>query len=231
MASTFRSNAMSAQGSAVYVAKVVAAGGADDITITGITSASPAVITGANDLLSGDVGKFSGVVGMTQINEQESATSGATATTFEAHNIDASDYTAYGSAGVFTPYEMLKACEARDFNIAGGQKAEIAVTTLCSTAVETRLGLPDYGEATMNVNFVPGDPAQVELEAANTDGLARWFKVVLPNGCAVLSFQAFVRQISLSIGVNQALQGTIGLRITGPVDQLDVIPPPTALAA
>jgi len=34
-----------------------------------------------------------------------------------------------------------------------------------------------------------------------------------------------VRQIGFSAGVNQAIQGTINLRITGPIDFIDVVPP------
>jgi hypothetical protein len=218
---------MSSQGTAVYVAKPVAAGGATDITVTAITKTNPAVVAAAgNNLLSGMVGKFSGATGMTQINGLEGIVSDPSSTDFDAFNIDATGFTTYTSGGKFTPYEMLKACEIRDMQLPGGQSPEIAVSTICSTAAEYRIGLIDYGEATMNVNFVPGDPAQWELLDASQDGTSRWFTIVFPEGRGAAVFQAFVRQFGWNFGVNAAYQGTIGLRLTGPIQYVDIVPPP-----
>lgn len=227
MATVFRSNAMSSQGTAVYVGQLT---GGVAKPITALTKANPAVVTSvAHGMLSGDVGKFASVGGMIQLNGTDGIVSEPVTDTFELFGVDSTAFTTYTTGGTFTPYPMLKACEARDFSIAGGQAAEIDVTTMCSTAVETRIGLQDYGEATMNVNFVPGDPALLELQAAAADAQARWFKVVLPQGSGVMVFQAFVRQISMSFGVNQAIQGSVGLRLSGPIEFIDVVPPDEVL--
>lgn len=225
----FRSNAMSSQGTAVYIGKST---GGVPVTVSGLTKANPAVVTAtAHGLLSGDVGRFAAVGGMVEVNGLEGVVSEPTTDSFEAFGLDSSAFTTYTTGGTFTPFPMLKACEIRDFSITGGQAAEIDVTTMCSTAIETRIGLQDYGEATMNINFVPGDPALVELQAAAADAQARWFKVVMPQGVGTLVFTAFVRQISISFGVNQAIQGSVSLRLSGPIEQVDIVPPAEQLLA
>lgn len=228
MAATFRSNAISSQGSALYIGQTT---GGVPVTVTGISKANPAVVTAANDLLSGDVGVFAAVTGMVEINGQESIVSEPSLSDFSAFNIDSSGFTTYTSGGTFTPFPMLKACEIRDFSITGGQSAEIDVTTMCSTAKEYLIGLQDFGEATANVNFVPGDPAFEEIMAAHADGQARWFKLVLPAGRGVLVFQAFVRQVNVSFGVDQAIQGSVSLRLSGPIEFVDIVPPADVIAA
>jgi len=228
----FTSNALSSIGAAVYIG-VSEAGEptGTPLTITGITAANPGVVTStAHGLLEGDVGEIAAVVGMTELNGTSQVVDNPDANTFEI--VDTTGFTAYTSGGTFTPFHMIKMCELRNFALTGGQAAEIDVTTLCSTAIERRLGLKDTGEASLSVNFVPGDPAQIELMAAQDDGVARWFKVVFPNGAGTAVFQALVRQFSWTVGVNEAIQGTVSLRLTGDITYVGVTPlPEPALAA
>lgn len=228
MPSTFRSEAMSSQGTAVYISQLT---GGVPVTVSGITQASPGVVTAtAHGMLSGDVGVFAAVGGMIELNGEAGIVSEPASGSFEIYNTDTTSFTTYTTGGTFTPYPMLQACEIKDLAINGGQAAEIDVTTMCSTAKEYRMGLQDAGEATMNINFVPWDPALAELMAAKADGQPRWFKVVLPQAAGVLVFQAYVRQVSLSFGVDQAIQGSVGLRLTGDVEMIDIVEP-VALAA
>jgi tail tube protein/ubiquitin-activating enzyme E1-like protein len=236
MTTTFRSDALTSIGTAIYIGASV--GGlptGSPKTITGITAADPGVVTSnAHGLLEGDVGTFAAIVGMTQLNGTEGIVGSPDTNTFEIAGVDTTDFTAYTSGGTFTPFHMIKMCELRNFAQTGGQAAEIDVTTLCSTAIERRIGLQDYGEATLSINYVPGEAALIELKAAAADGQARWFKIVFPGGADTMVFQAFVRQISFTVGVNEAIQGTISLRLTGPITDVGVepLPEPTlAMAA
>lgn len=215
----FRSRAMNSQGSAVYIQDDDATTSA--ITITGITAANPGVVTStAHGRLEGDVGTFAAIGGMTQLNGTTGIVANPTANTFEIGNT--TGFTAYTSGGTFTPVGWLQACEIRNFSLTGGQSPEIDISTVCSVSSEYLLGLGDPGEASMDVNFVPGDPAIAEFMEANLDGQPRWFKIVMPGGTGSIVFQASVRQISWAFGVNQAWQGTISLRITGLVSFVGV---------
>lgn len=102
--------------------------------ITNITQASPPVVTrNAHGMNNDDRVVIAGVVGMTQINEQEFRVRGATANTFELFlpnpNLVAANsigYTAYGSGGIInriysitSPYaaadlELLRGYQIRD---------------------------------------------------------------------------------------------------------------------
>ncbi len=69
-------------------------------TITGVTEASPAVVTSAGHGYSnGDSIKINSVGGMVEINNREFTVSNATTNTFELSGIDSSSFTAYTSGG------------------------------------------------------------------------------------------------------------------------------------
>ncbi len=70
-------------------------------TITGITAAASAVVTAANDFSASDIVRFSGVVGMTEINGLTGTVSSPSGTQFTV-NINSSAFTAYSSGGVAT---------------------------------------------------------------------------------------------------------------------------------
>jgi len=72
-----------------------------DVTITGITQANPGVVTTSapHGYSNGDSVIITGVVGMTEVNNQEFVVANQTATTFELFGVDTSAYTAYSSAG------------------------------------------------------------------------------------------------------------------------------------
>jgi hypothetical protein len=78
--------------------------------ITGITQANPAVVTydGADTYANGDSVYISGVVGMTQVNNQEFiiANVDTGANTFELSGVNSTGYTAYSSGG--TVEEILE---------------------------------------------------------------------------------------------------------------------------
>ncbi len=68
--------------------------------ITGITAADPAVVTStAHGLADGDIVRISGVVGMTEINQLESAVEVVNANSFQLIGIAAGAFTAYSSGG------------------------------------------------------------------------------------------------------------------------------------
>ena len=72
-------------------------------TITGVTQANPAVVTAtAHTFANGDTVTITGVVGMTQLNNNSYTVANATANTFELNATNSTGFTAYASGGAVT---------------------------------------------------------------------------------------------------------------------------------
>ena len=90
-------------------------------TITGITAASPAVVTvTGHPFTNGDEVFINSVVGMIEVNARYFTVANITANTFELSGTDSSAYTAYGSAGtaarvyeIATPYAHTDLAELK----------------------------------------------------------------------------------------------------------------------
>lgn len=80
----------------------------DEITITGITGADPAVVTAASHgFLDGWLVKIYDVVGMTEINNRVVRVANKDTDTFECYGLNSSKFTAYASGGKCIRYEAL----------------------------------------------------------------------------------------------------------------------------
>jgi hypothetical protein len=85
-----------------YEIEVQVCASATSGTITGVTAASPAVVTSAtHGLTTGDEIHITSVVGMTELNDRVYTVTVLTASTFSLDSEDSSAYTAYGSAGTW----------------------------------------------------------------------------------------------------------------------------------
>ena len=75
----------------------------DSGTITGVTSANPAVVTSASHGLSnGQVVRIDDVGGMTQVNDILFTTANVATNTFQLSGVDSSGYTSYSSGGTWS---------------------------------------------------------------------------------------------------------------------------------
>lgn len=85
-------------------------------TISGITQASPGIITTAtpHGLVNGDHVWIDGVTGMTEINRRRFTVAGATATTFELEDTTTSTWTAWSSGGTVARFYTLATPYASD---------------------------------------------------------------------------------------------------------------------
>jgi hypothetical protein len=111
--------------------------------------------------------------------------------------------------------DWAQLCETKTFNGFDGQASEIDVTTICSEAKESRSGLQDFGSFNFDMNFVPSDESQKALMDAKATGKPIWVRVTLPDNLGAYVFQALVRQVTLSGGVDAVLSSSVSLRITG----------------
>lgn len=212
----FKSKAINAQGSRIYVDNGVGTAIAD---ITAITKAAQAVVSSALAAVPvGGVVRFGEVTNMPEIAGMAGVVTAIGAGTFTV-DIDTSGFALAGTAGEATELEFVSGCEAKTFNGFDGQSAEVDITTLCSEAREYLPGLQDFGTFSFDVNLVPNDLFQVEMMEAKRLRQLRAFRLVLPAGQDGVQFEyvfdAFVRQFSISGGVDQPLAGSVALRVTG----------------
>jgi hypothetical protein len=106
--------------------------------------------------------------------------------------------------------------EAFEFDGFDGEAAEIDFTHFQSTAKDFKLGLPDEGNITFSINYIPGDAEHQGLLADQAAGTQRNYKLILTDGATTeWQFAAFVKLFSLSGAIDDKIPGSVGLRITG----------------
>lgn len=192
--------------------------------ITGITSANPAVVTcSGHGLEDGDVVKITGVVGMTQVNNGVFVVTVLSSSTFELTGVNSTGYTAYASGGTFQVADMQNFCELTTYTRTGGTSPEVPKTSLCSTAQEFFLGLPDFGTTQLDYNFAPTTAIQQGLAAFAKTG--QFIAVSIePEGSGMKMVQlGFVQQQSESASVGSPLWvGSTTVRNSGERFDFDV---------
>lgn len=191
--------------------------------IVGISRANPAVVTetghGRSD---GDVVRIKNVVGMTELNNELFVINVLTNNTYELVDVDSSGYGAYVSGGLVDAAEFSNFCELTGYNRQGGTSPEIDATTICSTAAEFEVGLPDFGTTQIDYNFAPTTEVQQQIEAFYRSGEKIAAKVTLPNQGGVMIQFGYVQQTSEQASVGGLWTGSMTLRNTGPRIDLEV---------
>lgn len=103
----------------------------------------------------------------------------------------------------------------KSFSGFDGEKTEIDVTNLDSTAKEYRLGLQDYGSFSFEWNPSYSATGQNVVRAAGST--VKTFKLTLPNGTTA-DFQGIVKNgTAITGGVDNVIDGSVTIRITGAV--------------
>lgn len=97
-----------------------------------------------------------------------------------------------------------------------GEASEIDVTTLASTAKESRPGLQDFGAFTLELMRDPSDAGQAELEDSKANQDVRTCVLTLPGG-DIATFDAYVKSLTASGGVDAVVTGSCAMKITGSV--------------
>ena len=111
--------------------------------------------------------------------------------------------------------------EVVDFQGPGGQATVIDVTHLKSTAREKLIGLPDEGQFTFSMNFVPGEVGQKALRAARTARTKHTFVLEYSDGVTTATFEGFVLGFQSSGGVDAKVDANVTIEITGAVTYND----------
>ena len=203
------STAIASQGTQVQIAsgsgtaKSISAGTAGVVTIFTST---------AHGLSKGDLVTLAGIGGVTTLTGQFSVVA-VTANTF-AVAVDTTGATLTFTSATATPATFTEIANVKSFQGIDGTANEIDVTNLLSAAKEVRLGLPDSGQFTIEVDQDTTDAGQIAVRTSCQQQTLKQYKITFAGG-AVLTFNAYCKKFSTSAGIDQVVKGSIALRITG----------------
>lgn len=102
------------------------------------------------------------------------------------------------------------------FSFGDGSASDIDISTLASTAREYRQGLADNGDFSMELMRDTADAGQAEMEVARVAQSTRKVVLTFPDA-STATFNAYVKSISSSGGVDAVITGTATLKITGAI--------------
>jgi PKD repeat protein len=133
----------------------------------------------------------------------------------ELANSDTSAETAVISAdNGFAVSAFIDVC-AVSYQINQNAAAQIDTTTLCDDEKTYLVGFSDPGTLTFDFFIDPTDPDYQVLVDAQKNSDERLFMIVYRNG-AVRTLPVIVQSVNESGGVDQAVQGSATLKVTGP---------------
>lgn len=117
-----------------------------------------------------------------------------------------------------TPGTYTPIAEIRSFTGPGGAATVIDATTLSSTGKEKVLGLLDEGTLGLELNFVPGDPGQIQLRADRAAQTRRGYRITFSDANdSTATFQALVSSYTVSGGVDALTTLAVNLEITNAI--------------
>ena len=110
--------------------------------------------------------------------------------------------------------------EVKSFTGPGGSATIIDVTDLQSVAKEKRMGLPDEGQLTMTINYIPDNAVHMALRADRVASVETDFKIIFTDTLNTeWTFSAFVTNFSVSGAVDGVVEAQVTLEITGAITE------------
>ena len=162
-------------------------------TITGISKAAEAEVTGTHDYAIGDLVVITGVVGMTEMNNRVvRVKSVSTTVSFVCEGLDSTGFTTYVSGGVANEVTTLVTFDnATGFNFPEPAPVPLDATTIDRTAKFEIFGLDEAAKITIPMLADPLATHVVAIRAASLAKTTRAFRVTLQTG-EVIIFNAYV---------------------------------------
>jgi Lambda phage tail tube protein, TTP len=119
-----------------------------------------------------------------------------------------------------SPLTYAVIAEVDNIDGPGGSSAEIDVTDLSSTAKEKRLGLPDEGDLTLSLNYIPKNTGHALLRALKASGAVRSYRLTFTDSPPTTwTFDAFVKGFPISNGVDAVTKGNVTLAVSGGITE------------
>lgn len=130
-----------------------------------------------------------------------------------------------GSTSSTSSEEFVVIPEVSNFNLRTGSAAVKDVSDLLSTRKEKRTGLPDEGQLTFTLNFLPKEPTHIELESARGDRQKRMFQIVMTDDGdggepTTYQFEGYVITLPIAGGVDESITSNAAIEITGEVERV-----------
>ena len=151
---------------------------------------------------------------MTELNGNDYVVSAIATNTITLHGVDSTGYTTWTSGGIAAKGTFSNFCELTGFDRSGGASADIPVSTICSDAEESEVGLRNYGNLKLDYNFA-STVVQTAFDAAQTAGTPLLIKRVLPKSAGATVWTGLVLETSESAQVNEVWKGTANIKLTG----------------
>jgi hypothetical protein len=152
------------------------------INITGITKASPGVVTAANTFVAGDYVLLSDVQGMIQVNNRLFRVAAPSASSFTLEGEDTTLFDTFVSGKVQKVTLGVNFSTLLDFTVSGGETSEIDTTTIHDTQGTSVPGLPSALVITSNSIWNVSDPGLIAAKKASQVNGIRAFLLTFQTG-------------------------------------------------
>lgn len=152
------------------------------ITVTGISKASPGVVTVANNFAAGDIVLLSEVQGMIQVNNRLFRVITPTAANFALEGEDTTLFDTFVSAKVQKVTLGVNFSTLLDFTVSGGESSEIDTTTIHDTQATSAPGLPSALVISSNSIWNVADPGLIAAKKASDVQGIRAFMLKFQTG-------------------------------------------------
>jgi hypothetical protein len=164
---------------------------ATPITVTGITKASPAVLTATNTYTNGDYVLLS-IQGMSQLDNKVVRVASVSGTTFAAEGIDSTSFDTFstGTAAKITFGTTIST--ATSMSASGGDFDFIDTTTIHNTVKTQIPGLANPLNYTFDNIWDIADAAQIAMKLATDTQAQRAFKFTFGTGGPIMTFSGYV---------------------------------------
>jgi len=172
-------------------------------TITGITKASPGVVTStAHGYSNGDY-VYLEVQGMHQVNGRVFRVASVATDTFALEGEDTTNFDTFSSGTAQKLTMGTTISSAIDVSASGGEFDKIDTTTIHAAQKSEMPGLPSAISYTMNHIWDPTDAGQIAMKAANDVQGKRAFKFQFGTGGRIILFAGYVGFVGLPGGSAQ----------------------------
>ena len=161
-------------------------------TITGITKASPGVVTATSHGLSNGDYVFLSVSGMHQLNDRVVRVAGVTTNTFELEGVDTTAFDTFSSGTAEAITFGTSITTAASISSSGGGFDFIDTTTIHDNVKSQTPGLPASLTYTMEHIWDPANAGQIAMKSASDAQAKRAFKFTFGTGGKIAVFAGYV---------------------------------------
>jgi hypothetical protein len=117
-----------------------------------------------------------------------------------------------------SPTSFTTIANVIDISGPGGSASVIDITNLASVAREKRMGLPDEGQVTFNVQLDPDNATHQAVRDARKNRTECQFRITLTDSTpTTLIFNGFVLNFSVSLAVDDVVKASITIEVNGAV--------------